>query len=90
MAKSFKEGTAANQRRSGSEGHRFKSWCQQGLFTAEIPLQSTGPLDICIYNIHSGVRCIGCLYICLTCERCYMCSINKGSPEWRQPLKKAG
>ena len=38
MAKSCKEGTAAKQRRSGSEGCKFKTQCQQGLFTAESPL----------------------------------------------------
>ena len=32
MAKSCKEGTAKNQRRSGAEGHMFKIRCQQGLF----------------------------------------------------------
>ena len=26
---------AANQRRSGSEGHRFKTQCRQGLFAVE-------------------------------------------------------
>ena len=38
VAKSCKEGTAANLRQSGSEGLRFKSQCQQGLFTVESPL----------------------------------------------------
>ena len=56
MALTCKEGTAANQRRSGSEGHRFKTRCQQGLFPVESPLQSTLPLVICMYNINS---CVG-------------------------------
>ena len=30
LAKSCKEGTAANQRRSGLEGHRLETHCQQG------------------------------------------------------------
>ena len=37
MAKSCKEAMAANQRRSGLEGHRFKTWCEQGLFVEEFP-----------------------------------------------------
>ena len=81
MAKSCQCGTAANQRRSGSEGHRFVSWCQQGLFTVESPLKCTLPLMIWIHNINSCVRCIGWLYICFTCERCDM------SSGWWQRLK---
>ena len=52
MAKSCKEGMAAKQRRSGSEGHRFKIWCQQELITAESLLKSTIPLVICVHNIN--------------------------------------
>ena len=81
MAKSYKEGTAANQRRYGSEGHMFKTRCQQGLFTAESPLKSTLPLVICIHNINSCVICIGWLHICFTCER-------RDMPGRRQPFKK--
>ena len=79
MAKSCKEGMAANRRRSGLEGHRFKTRCQQGLFTVESALKCTLPLVIFIHNIKSCVRCIGC-------ERCDMSSLNKRW--WRQPLKK--
>ena len=46
MAKSSKEGKAANRRRSGSEGHRFETHCQQGLFAVESLLKSTLPLVI--------------------------------------------
>ena len=56
MAKSSKEGMAANQRKSGSEGHRFETRCQQGLFAVDSPLKSTVPLVICIHNINS---CVG-------------------------------
>ena len=59
MAKSCKEGTAANRRRSGSEGHKFETQCQQGLFTEESPLKSTLHLVISIHNINSCGRCIG-------------------------------
>ena len=52
-------GTAANRRRSRSEGQKFKTWCQQGLFTVESLLKCTRPLVICIHNINSCVRCIG-------------------------------
>ena len=52
MAKSCEEGIAANQRRSGSEGHKFGTWFQQGLFTEESPLKATLPLVICIQNIN--------------------------------------
>ena len=55
MAKSCKEGTGANLRRSGSDGYRFKTWCQQGLFAVESPLKCTLPLVICIHNINSCV-----------------------------------
>ena len=43
MAKSCKEGTAANRRRSGLKGLRFESRCQQGLFAVEPLLVSTKP-----------------------------------------------
>ena len=56
MANSCKEGTAANQRRSGSEGQT--RW-QQGHFAVESTLKSTLPLVICIHSINSCVRCIG-------------------------------
>ena len=68
---------AANWRRSGLQGHRFETQCQQGLFAVESPLKCTLPLVICINNINSCVRCIGWLYICFTCERCDMKSITK-------------
>ena len=35
MAKSCKEGVVVKQRRSVSDGLRFKTRCQQGLFTGE-------------------------------------------------------
>ena len=35
VAKSCKEGVVVKQRRSGSDGRRFKTRCQQGLFSAE-------------------------------------------------------
>ena len=79
MAKSCKEGMAANQRRSGSEGHRFESRSQQGHFAVESPLKCTLPLVICIHNNNSFVRRNDWLYIYFTCERCDMRSINKKS-----------
>ena len=45
----LQEGTAANQRRLGSEGHRFKTPCHQGLFTEEPPLKNV-PLLLCSVN----------------------------------------
>ena len=45
--------------RSGSEGHRFETRCQQGLFDVEYPLKCTHPLVICIPTINSCARCIG-------------------------------
>ena len=65
---------AANWRRSGLEGHRLKTLCQQGLFNVEFSLKCSLPLVICILNINSCVIFIGWLYICFTCE---MSSINK-------------
>ena len=50
MAKSCQEGAVANRRRSGSEGHRFKTRCQLGLSTMESTLTSTLLRVICIYN----------------------------------------
>ena len=47
---------------AGSEDHRFKTQCQQGLFNAESPLKSTLPFAIWIHNIISCVGCIGWLY----------------------------
>ena len=49
------EGTAANRRRSGSDGHRFITRMQKVLFKAE----STLLLVIWVHNINSSVRCIG-------------------------------
>ena len=40
------EGTAANRRRSGLEGHRIETRCQQGLFSGESLLKCTLPLVI--------------------------------------------
>ena len=77
IAKSCMKGMAANQRRSGSEGHRFKT--QQGHFAEESPLKCTLHLVFWIHNINSCVRCIGWLYICFSCDRCAMSSINKRS-----------
>ena len=79
MGKSCKEGTTTNQRRSGSEGHRVEIWCQQGLFAVESLLKCPLPLVICIHNVNSCLRCIDRQYICFTCERCDMSSINKRS-----------
>ena len=55
MAQSCKEGTAANRRRSGLEGHRLKAHSQQGHFIMESPLKS---LVIFMHNIKS---CVGCI-----------------------------
>ena len=88
MTKFCKEGTAANRRRSGSEGHRSKTWRQQGLFPVESLLKCTLPPEICIYNINSRVRCAGWLYICFTCERCDMSLINKRSTRLVATFKK--
>ena len=71
-AKSFKEGMAANQRRPGSEGHRFDTRCQQGLCTVESLLKCALLLVICTHTIKSWVSW---LYICFTCEICDMSSI---------------
>ena len=87
MAKSSEEGAAANQRRSGLEGHRFKIWYQQGLFTAESPLKSILPLGICLHKSNSCVRCIGWLYIWLRGEKCDMSSKNKRSTRVVAALK---
>ena len=67
------------QRRSWSEGLRFKTWCQQGLFTEESPFISTFLLEICVYKINPCVRSIVWLHNCFTCERWNMSSINKSS-----------
>ena len=72
MANSWKEGTAANRRRSGLEGHMFKTWYQQGLFIVESLLKSTLPLEICFHNNNSCVKYIGRLHICLTHEKCVL------------------
>ena len=79
-AKSCKEGTAANQRRSGSEGHRFETRYLQRLFTVESPLISTLPIVKCVHNINSYMRLmVDCTFICLTLERSDMSSVNKRS-----------
>ena len=78
--KSWKEVTAANQSRFGSEGHRFKTWCQPDFSLRHVlTLKSTHPLLIFIHNLNSCVRCIGWQYICFTGERCYVSSTNKRS-----------
>ena len=80
-----KEGTAANRRRSGLEGYRFKTWCHQWLFTAESLLKISLPLVICVYNTNTW---IGWLYICCRCGRCDMSPINKRSTRLEGTLKK--
>ena len=63
--KSCKEGTAANQRRSGSEGHRHETRCQQGLFAVESPLKCTLPsCDLYAqYQFMCGRYCLaGCTF----------------------------
>ena len=52
MAKSWKEGMATKRRRSGSEGCKLKTRCQQGLFTAESLLISTLLVPISVHNIN--------------------------------------
>ena len=74
-----KEGTAANWR-SGSEGHRFETRCQQGLFVLKHALKCTHPLVICKHNYNSFARSIGWLNISFTCDRCDMSSKNKKDP----------
>ena len=71
-------------RRSGSEGYKFKTRCRQGLFTAQSPLKSTLPLEICIQEINSSVRCIGWPNICFT-----RAQLIKDPPVWWQPFKKS-
>ena len=46
------------QRRYGLEGHRFKTWRQQGLFIAESLFKYTFPLEKCIHSINSCMRCV--------------------------------
>ena len=87
IAKSCKECMAANRGRSGSEGNRFETRCQQGLFAVESLLKCTLSLVICIHYINSCVRCIDGLYICCTSEICDMSSIKKDPLGWWQ-LKK--
>ena len=77
--KIVKSCTAAKQRRSGLEGRRFKTQCQQEHFTVESPLISTLTHVICIHNSNSCVRCMGWLSICFTHERCNLSWINKRS-----------
>ena len=47
MAKYCNEGAAAKQRRSGLEGRRLETRCQQVLLTAKSLLKSTHLLVIC-------------------------------------------
>ena len=54
LAKSYKEFTAANQYRSGSEVNRFKTWCQQVLFTAVYLLKSTLPLVMGVHKNYNS------------------------------------
>ena len=82
MAKSCEEGTAANRSRFGSEGHRFKTPCQQGLFTVESPLIFTLLLVICIHKIKS-FDCTFALHVRdVTRAQCI-----KNPSGWWQPIK---
>ena len=76
VAKSCKEGTATKQRRSGSKGCRFKTWCQEVLFIVKSALKSTLPLVICLHNNNSWVRCIDILCIFFTIEWCNVSSVT--------------
>ena len=69
-AESCNAGTAAKWKRSGLEGHRFKTLCQQGLFN-EL-LKSTHPHAIYLFNINSCERSIDWLHICFTNKKCNM------------------
>ena len=80
-------GTAANWTRSGSQGHRFKTRCQQRVSAAKSSLKSALLLVICINNFNSCVRWIGWLFIWFTCERCDTSSINKRSTRVVATLK---
>ena len=77
MATSCKGGMAGNQRGSVSEGHIFKTWCQQGLFTLEsllwfifkITIQVWDALDDFTFALHVG-------------------DVTKDPPRWWQLCKK--
>ena len=74
MAESCNEGNTANQRKSVSEGHRYKTWLPKRLFTAESPLKYTLLLVMCVHNINSCVRhLVECTFLF------HMSSINKRS-----------
>ena len=75
----YEKDKAANLRRAGSEGCRFITCRQRGLFTAESLLKSTLPLVTCINNFNSWERLVGRLSICFAREKCNLSS--KGS--WR-------
>ena len=60
----------------------------QGPFTVESLVKCTLPLVICVHNINSCARCFGWQYICLTCERCDMSSVNKRSTRVGATSKK--
>ena len=86
--KTCKEGTATNQRRSGSEGHRFETLWEQGLFTMESPLKIYLSSRDMYTDIKSCARSIGWLYICLAWDRCDMSSKNKISTWVVASIKK--
>ena len=86
MAKSCTGGTAANLRRFGSEGHRFKTQCQQGLFAVESQLKCTilkwfeCTISIHLWDVHTSW-----LYICFTYET-WAHSIKDPSVWWKPYL----
>ena len=71
---------AANGSRSGSEGHRFETRCQERIFFMESPLKPTLTLVIviCIHNISSCVRCFGWQNV----------SSRKKGPTKKSPIKE--
>ena len=79
MAKSWKEGSATFQRRSEVRRSQAQNLVPARTFRWESSLKSTFPPVSCVHKINSSERCIGWLYICLTCERCNMRSIIKRS-----------
>ena len=90
MAISCKKGVAANQRRSGSEGHRFKTYWQQELFTADSPLK----IYHCFCDLYSQNQFMWQMhwlnvYIRFTRERCNRSSVNKRSTWIVATFKKA-
>ena len=62
MAKSCKEGKAGNRRRSGLEGHKFKTCCQQGILSG-VSVKICPSSWICKLNIISCVRCTFTLHV---------------------------